>query len=413
MKKYSILCILILSTLMLELWGCSRSMPPAIPVPFRVSNKFGVSDTKGQLLIEPQFDWITISDRQLQVLTGYTQKNNVVLSSLIYGNKILLRDQPYKSYYLTNDLFTAVEFRVTDATNRRFNDRFVTRFGLYTIKGEQLIKGTYSDIQVLNGIGEDSLKQALVATTDTTGNHALLVYDRGSREISGSYVKNSRYMRITNNSAYDYKNKAYTIVYKDENGNGRQMVVWNNGEHLKLASDKPFKLDPSLQRSNDQRPWADFPDTRAFNDTPYTFRDTTSTVGKTYRVTGQYYYLPDRPEQLVNSIELLPDNMLVTRNGKRGLKSSRNGVMTIPIIYDEVIRADFNGSAGYILRSGNRYQVYYYNKKFTILPTFFDKIPMAITGYLPNGLPLIKLYNANGKFFCYADSSGKPYYCAK
>jgi hypothetical protein len=393
----------------------AQSTPAQIPIPFRVGDKFGVINSTGNFLIKPQFDWITIADFNQKVLIGYNSKNSIVLSSLIYQNKILLFNQYYKDYYLRNGLFTAVQFRITDEKNPEFSKRFIEREDLFTTDGKKLIEGNFNEIAILNGIDEEGLlDQTLVATTDTAKRESLFIYDRKLKKISERYVTNSNYLKVTNNSEYNYKNKSYTIVFKDTQGIGHQLQIVNNGKSLKLASNKVVAIAPERPRQYDDGPSIEMPDhSKSFKSDSNGVKDNMAQVINTYAIKSRYYYFPKQIEQLQNSISLLNGAVLVIRNEKKGLKDSNTGAMIIPPVYDDILKGEFEGSGGYILRSGKTYKAVYYDIKPIIIPTIFDKVPFVIVDYFGKGHPLIKLYDENGRFFCYADAVGKLYYKEK
>ncbi|OOQ58535.1 hypothetical protein [Mucilaginibacter pedocola] len=361
------------------------------------------------MIIKPQFDWVTVSNLKQKVLVGYNLKGGTVLSSLIYQNKILLSNLPYSEYFYTNGLFVAVKYSITDPTNSNFNDRFVQRDDLFTVDGRKLIDGNFNDITPLDGIEEESLRQTLVSTTDSAYRQSLFLYDKVLKKIVKTYFANSKYVEFTNNASVYYKNRSYTFVFLDEKGIGHQLVIKNDGKALQVVVNKPVNVPPPPPRQHYFDQAFDFPESVFDNKlTPPT--ETGSKLIKSYERRGAYYYKPKAKEQLKNGSQLLGSTALVFKDGKIGLED--NGILRIPAVYDDILHGDFEGdSGGYVLRQGNKYQLYYYsNGKPMVLPTIFDKIPLLISGYFAADAPLIKLYEDNGEFFCFANSTGKLYY---
>ena len=104
---------------------------------------------------------------------------------------------------------------------------------------------------------------------------------------------------------------------------------------------------------------------------------------------------------------------MVSKNNKQGLFTVYNKTYVIPVTYDEIIFADFEGrNGGYILRNEDKYGLFFYshNDNRTIAP-IFNKIPLLENfNYFGEKKPLIKLFDEDGKLFCYADETGKLFY---
>jgi len=82
-----------------------------ISVPYRVGNKFGISDQNGKILIPAQFDVVELERYKEVYFQGFTFQENAVLSSFIYKNKIVLSNQKYNNYYLSEDLIVATKYK--------------------------------------------------------------------------------------------------------------------------------------------------------------------------------------------------------------------------------------------------------------------------------------------------------------
>lgn len=103
----------------------------------------------------------------------------------------------------------------------------------------------------------------------------------------------------------------------------------------------------------------------------------------------------------------------MSKDNKQGLYQVYSKSFVIPIAYDEIIFANFDGrNGGHILRNGSKYGVYIYDypKSKTIEP-IFDKMPLLVNyNYFGEKKPLFKLYDDTGKLFCYANENGTLFY---
>ncbi|HVW15374.1 MAG TPA: hypothetical protein VHB54_16200 [Mucilaginibacter sp.] len=384
------------------------------PVPFRVGNKFGLADEAGKFIIQPQFDWVEINDTRNHVLTGFTIKDGITLTSLIYKNKLLLLNQNYGDYYLRNSLFIAVKYKPADENNPEFKKRFTQKEDLFTTDGKKLTDGSDTYINILNDIDEDqALDQTLVMVSDTAQRQSVFVYDHKLKRITKKFIVNTDYLRITNNAERYYKDKSYTMVFKNEQGVVHEIKIVNNGKTLVLAYDKIGSIKPDQHYEGVRTLNIPFRIKR-FKADSNVIHDSVSGVANKYEIFMPFYYVPKSYERLQNTVARLNGDVLVTKNGKRGLNDENTGDIIIPALYDDIIEGEAEGGgAVYVLRLGKTYQAVYYNLKPVIIPTVFNKIPFAIADYLGKGHPLIKLYDENGLFFCYANSDGKLYYREK
>src|SRR5690554_2878710 len=119
-------------------------------IPYKVGNKFGISDEKGNIKLKPQFDILEYVHNQTDLLIGYNFVGNDVLSSVIHKNKIIIKDKKHKSYYFDYGLLKAIEY-----PNPNYNPPF-TRGDeeieelnmLYTLNGKPVFPEPSSYINV-------------------------------------------------------------------------------------------------------------------------------------------------------------------------------------------------------------------------------------------------------------------------
>ena len=411
MSKHTINVSLIIIQSLSFFLHCSAQI---VSVPFRVGNKFGVSDLNGKMVIAPEFDWIAISNPEKKVLTAYKIENSEVLSSLIYHSKILLRDQKYSEYYLNNGLFQAIAYKIVNKQARHIGDRFIQSTDLFSIDGKKVLQGEFTNINVLHAIDpEEKLDEVLITTTSFDKTSALSIYSKTAKKIVKTIFSKASQLRMTDNSDLNYKNKSITFVLMDQNGSGRQLLIKNNGSALQVLYDKPAQL----VKRQEEKDFDSFPieavPTHKFDINASSRKDSVSRFIQSFSVKGDYYFSAKRIEQLVNEEAQLNNDLLIVRDSKKGLRNSESGKFTVPLVYDDIIKGDFVGSGGFITKLSNKYGLcYYWKNKFVINKPVFDKIPLAITSFFDDGAPLVKLYDEDGRFFCYANHLGKRYYSA-
>jgi hypothetical protein len=118
----------------------------------------------------------------------------------------------------------------------------------------------------------------------------------------------------------------------------------------------------------------------------------------------------------IRNRKLNPDySYLLVQDNKKGLFDVKVREFKIPQAYDEIFESSFSGIECYVLKNANTYGLYVnkYSSSF-IVKEVFDKIPLIENlNYFGENNPLIKLYDKNNTFFCFADKTGKLFYSEK
>lgn len=412
---------IVLSLLFLFLFHPAFSQQTTVP--YRVGNKFGVADVNGKMLIPAQYD---IVEPELyngnRYLKAYTINESSILSTLIYNNKIILKDKTYSNYYINNGLILADEYKVLRKSDYHSDKNFTETVHLYDLKGNRLLPGDYKSISIIDDIDEEEEKKldvVLIYTYDLNAYESLYLYDKKLKKITKTFIENAKPIEANFNWQDNYRDRTITNMYIDKNGVGRKMILEMKNNTIAIQSETKIDFRAEKQKSEDR--YSGFNDAmveapRMVPPAPVNSEDEKiiTSVRKAERKRG-FYYLPKKIEELkVSNHNLRKDETyIVSKNGKQGLFTVYNNTFTIPIAYDEIIFADFDSrSGGHILKNNNKYGVYLYghpNSK-TIEPVF-DYIPLLVDeDYFGEKVPLFKLYDENGKLLCYANEKGKLFY---
>jgi hypothetical protein len=415
MKKSS---ILLLTLLICTLHAFAQ--PTAVP--YRVGNKFGVSDPSGKMLITPEFDILETVFFTEHYLVGYKLHENTVSSTLIYKNKVVLKDQPYKLYYWYNDLFVAHAYTLREGRGRWNNEPFIQTSQLFTPAGKKVLTTDFADISIINDFDKDNkLSEVLVYARDADGKISLLIYDKRTQQITKTIVDRTAYLRAPMHLNGDYNDKSITYVYKDSQGLGQQVKFEAGKGVIAVTSQGAADLRQIESRENGDGESGLFGgDELAM---PYGDDHGSAAVEKVgarkVKIDLDFYYLPKKVEKIAVTNDGFESNYsrIVTKEGRKGLEQTDNQKMIVPARYDEVLEASFPASrhSGYILRNGTKFGLFIYGKPNpVIIEPVFDYMPLLddMDYFQPNA-PLIRLYDSNGQFFCYANGKGKLFYAAK
>ena len=156
-----------------------------VSVPYRVGNKFGISDQNGKILIPAQFDVVEVESYKETYFQGFTFQENAVLSSFIYKNKIVLSNQKYNNYYLSEDLILATKYKTGRLSSYHSEgEDYQTEYEhLYTKEGKIIISEDALSVYVNNVDEEKKLNQVLISTTDKNKKYSLFLYDKKLKKI--------------------------------------------------------------------------------------------------------------------------------------------------------------------------------------------------------------------------------------
>lgn len=395
-----------------------------ISVPYRVGNKFGISDQNGKILISPQFDVVEIESYKETYFQGFTFNENTVLSSFIYKNKIVLSNQKYNNYYLSDDLIVATKYKSGRLSSYHSDgEEYYTEYEhLYTKEGKIIISEDVLSVYVNNVDEEKKLNQVLISTTDKNKKHSLFQYDKKLKKITRSFFEKSDYLKVKYNNENDYKDKSIVYTFKDPSGKGKQIKIDIVKNVIKVVSSEDFDLNP--KKSNNREIGDDY-----FRDGDLVMAEPGFEVKKQIsplaildikkiEIKKDFYYLPKKVEEIHSfKDKLSPDYCyILEKDAKKGMFFVQKNALLIPQEYDEIYKTDMPGNyGGFLLKKNNKYGYYIsgYPEGYFIEPVF-DKIPLIEKqDFFGKNQPLIKLFDENNKFFCYADKSGKLYYSEK
>lgn len=123
-----------------------------IRIPYRIGNKFGLSDENGQLTVEAKYDKINFIDSQFQYFQytniikdsvrnvyGGWSENNKKNTGVYYKDKIIIENTPFGHFRL---------FKTYFITGSMYNHQRPEDFMLYNLKGEPLLSEIASHIYI-------------------------------------------------------------------------------------------------------------------------------------------------------------------------------------------------------------------------------------------------------------------------
>ena len=213
-------------------------------VPYRVGDKFGISNEKGKIILRPSFDILEPGYGAIPYFIGYNFEDGKVLSSFIYNNKVLLSNQDYRSYHIEGNLLIAISYTVLG--NPKYSSKFDSSYVLYDLKGKKILDGDYERIFVIDEFEDKkSCDEVLIIATDRKDKNSLYIYNHKLKKLKTTIFENSDYFDIRYNSEYDYLDKSITILYDSENGVAKKINIRQDKKSLEIIDlgTTPIKIE--------------------------------------------------------------------------------------------------------------------------------------------------------------------------
>jgi hypothetical protein len=385
-------------------------------VPFREGNLFGISDAKGKIILKPQFDIIEVSSYDILYFTGFNLNGKTITSSLIYNNKIILNNKDYDSYNCENELFEATKYIVNPRVSNFSDDKVKNIVHLYDKNGKAIIAEDCNYIGILENSDEKKISnEVLVYYQNADQKSSLFLYNKKLNKITNYYFQNSYFLEIDTNSSNDYRDKSITFTYVDQNNKGKKLTVLQESKGVKKIEEIDFEIKKNNDYEHDfYNDVVAIPEGDYYEKKPViTSNDSIIDVMGNVEIAREFYYNPKKIEQ----IKVVPKKLsldwshIIKKNDKVGLKLTKDNKIIIPIAYDEILSTELGGlNSCYLVKQNNKYgaQIYAYNEKerFEIAPVFKGKFLIADLDYFGDKNPLLKIYDENGLFYCYAKKDG-------
>lgn len=384
-----------------------------VTVPYRIGNRFGISDASGKMIIPAEYDKIDISTLHPGEFTA--SKGNTAdsfTSTYIYGNKIVLKDSRYNFFNENYSLVNAVKI---DNLQGFYSSEGVgySTTDVYTLDGKKVFDRSFRNVYYVEDDKKPALKdEILVLLNELNDSYSLILLDKKTLKISRTFFENAQ------KSTTDYNKfpKSFSITYSTPPLSKKKLTInFENGK-VKDFSEEAVREERSSSGYGSYSSGSG----SYYNETikPYPSEGTKpqQPLPEMKKISASKKYTEpfSRKKTEINKAELSPNAVLKTVNGKTGFFDTTKNDWIIPAEYDEITMMSTYCAfcSIYIVKKGKHYQILEFNgdekklyqAKFEMLPLLEKK------NYGKEGFHLIELYDQNGNFFCYADQNGVKFY---
>lgn len=377
-------------------------------VPFKKGNKFGISDEKGKLIMQPEYDDIDVIDAGK--FLAFKKIGNSFKKTYISKNKVVLKDTDY-DYFQENFDFILAEKNTSKAI---YGERDKTT-DVYAINGKKIFDKEFNYVVLIEDDKKPALKnEILMLTKDLMGYYSLFLINKKTSKVAKTYFENA----ILADTFYDQFPNQFIIKYvlARESTYRNLTLNFKNGEIIEEKNEMINSSIDKYQREGDYygssySEVAKIP----YSEEPPKLLPNTTLVMKEARV-NKTYWTPNSEGKIVFTDKKLSPEYAVLKQQKEkwGYFGVRSNDWIIEPKYDEIFYEDSKCvlCESFVVRSNNKFQFLEKNgnNKTFLSPTFEMYPHLYRKDFGKIGFYLFKLYNADGNFVCYGDGTGKLYY---
>ena len=367
------------------------------------------------MIINPEFDILEVSSYNDLYFTGYNLSENRATSSLIYKNKIIIHNKEYNNYFIENELFTATKYIVNPKKSNYSDDRVKENVYLHEKEGKSIVSEDCNYIAILENTDNQKISNEVVIYYETiTKKNSLFLYNKKQKKITEYLFKNADLLEVNSNENYNYMDKSITFTYVDNKNKGKKLTLLQESKGVTKVSEVDFEVKYKADSNREHYDNVAVPNFDDENKKPIiTSNDSVIDVIRKIEIARDFYFNPKKIEKikLITEKLSLDWSYILKKNDKVGLKLTKDNKIIIPIAYDEIFLTEMSGlNSCYLVKKGNKYgaQINAYNieNRFEIEPIFNNKSLISDLNFFGPKNPLLKIYDENGLFYCYAKKDG-------
>jgi hypothetical protein len=392
-----------------------NSQKSTIYVPFKVKNKFGISDENGKIVIKPQFDYISV-ENSFNFFTCYNYLENEKYESyLIINNKIVIKKQQYFGYYYHNDVIFAVKESNNGSDIGKYTFKPEEVY-LYTIDGKILLKEGFLRASSVNEIMDknDILSKVLILLIHQDKTYSIILYDKILKNVAEKIIINAKDIDYT----YDTHKNQLKIKYVDKNNIGKKInIKIENSEFVKtfendfIVNKQHIAINDNIddEEASFAIPFENYNNINKHNNDEN--KDNKFLMKHIFSKHKTQIY---RPLEIYQELKEINSNSIkkIFDNKKVGLYDVQNDKIIIEPKYDDIFK--IGNMKSYLLLKDNKF---YFDKNFLhkgmniTINCGYDYFPIiTFDKYGNNDFYLISLFDNEGNFLYYANNRGFVYF---
>lgn len=192
-------------------------------VPFRVGDKFGLSDLKGKMKLEAKYEFINPEKDSY-----FTFKNKETSGLILAGKEVLALPGEYRFDLIKDKLIIASsKIYVKDDRGRQRKEE---KMSFFTIKGKPLIDKDYKDAHFIQAFGGKTREDQIlfvfsVLFTDDT--QSLYVFDADKQKVTQKLFEKSAAIKVTGRDPFS--SQVHIAVTAANGGTENHIIDYQKG----------------------------------------------------------------------------------------------------------------------------------------------------------------------------------------
>ena len=241
MKKLFTAAILLLSI--------NNSFSQSVLVPYRVGDKFGFADLKGNMIIPAEYDYPLLRQRYPK---GFFCADKKGKTTVISNNKIIIQDSECSDFDNYKNKFIAAKKEKVYGESKSFKtkeellnyEKRRAYFSLFNLKGENVYPENFEALHILDTAGISNKNKALCKyiafiSSNYDNQKSIFVYDCDLQKITAWLAKDYHTLEIAEREYYG-KKMEFRVKKTPVDAEEKLKLVYD-GKKFKLNNIKPNK----------------------------------------------------------------------------------------------------------------------------------------------------------------------------
>lgn len=367
-------------------------------IPYRQGSLFGLVNQENKIKLKAKYNVLDVLDASGTWFAGYYHNGNKQRADIINNNKVIIKNSDFNQFILRKDYILA--YKDGDDNNHQ---------NIYSFKGKKILPGDKKAINAIPNHNRNTKKtQYLFWVHESDGTISTYIYNPEIEKITQTLFE--RKLVIEGNwYELDYDINVEFILKESEN-KGTKIIISRNTDNFSITSSSDIEITPRQEAT-------DYPFGGYGVPEPAHSDYHTNTNKNDAFVPKKITIASPKPHQKTKSDSIeyqtfRQENHLtkIFKEGNfQGIKNKSNELILIPAVYDEIIFLD-SSQFTCILKKDNKYGFAYYleKDKQAVVEPVFDLLPFPIIkSYGNDKMILIRLFDKEGKFYCYANEKGE------
>ncbi|RZK53705.1 MAG: hypothetical protein EOO91_17185 [Pedobacter sp.] len=218
-------------------------------VPYRVGDKYGLSDYNGKLIVQPIYDWIEIGPKYPAGYFGFTKGDK---KGILYNKKELITAGKNYDFNVVENKFILSKYKEEFDYNKTYGsseERNEARrnpkqfISLYNLAGQSIYKDNFAKLSILDTMGRSvkhnkNAKYTLFVSTNFDGKFSVFEFDNDKQIISKWFLKDYEKFSLQRGSSIIMRMDDAEFIAKKDWSADEQLITFEVVNNLVKMNSK-------------------------------------------------------------------------------------------------------------------------------------------------------------------------------